>query len=106
MSDGLSVAGRLKNLGVPWPCPVDFRAAYDVARRTTFMAGISRVHALTPKAVETLEDLLDARPFPRVRLGAARTIAEIAFHQHDAETILRKLDEIEAAQRPESAGRR
>ncbi len=30
---------------------------------------------------------------------AARTVAELGVHQHDAETILKKLDEIEAAQR-------
>jgi hypothetical protein len=36
---------------------------------------------------------------PAVRLGAARTVAEIGMHQYDAETILRKLDEIEARQR-------
>jgi len=30
-----------------------------------------------------------------VRLGAARTIAEIGIHQHHADTIMRKLDEIE-----------
>jgi hypothetical protein len=32
-----------------------------------------------------------------VRLGAARTVAEIGMHQHDAEIIVRKLGEIEAA---------
>ena len=35
---------------------------------------------------------------PAVRLGAARTMAEIALHQHDADTILRTLDEIEQRQ--------
>jgi len=29
-----------------------------------------------------------------VRLDAARTMAETALHQHDADTILRTLDEI------------
>ncbi len=36
-----------------------------------------------------------------MRLGAARTVAEIGIHQHDAETILKKLDEIETQQRQE-----
>ena len=31
--------------------------------------------------------------------AAARTVAEIGIHQHDAETILQKLDEIESDQR-------
>ena len=76
-----------------------FAAEYDAARRATFQAGIGRIHALTVRAVETLENLLGPKNPPSVRLGAARTVAEIGIHQHDAETILRKLDEIEASQR-------
>ena len=51
------------------------------------------------KAIDTLDELLDEKKHPHVRLGAARTVAELGIHQHDAETILKKLDEIEAAQR-------
>ena len=76
-----------------------FQAAYAEARQATFEAGMGRIQALTVKAVETLEDLLDATQSPNVRLGAARTVAEMGIHQHDADTIMRKLDEIEAAQR-------
>jgi alpha-beta hydrolase superfamily lysophospholipase len=76
-----------------------FQAEYDAARRMAFQAAMNRVHALTARAVETLEDLLGAEKHPSVRLGAARTVAEIGIHQHDAETIMRKLDDIEAAQR-------
>jgi hypothetical protein len=60
---------------------------------------MNRIHALTGRAVDTLEDLLGETKRPAVRPGAARTVAEIGIHQHDAEAILRKLDEIEAAQR-------
>ena len=80
-----------------------FRVEYDDARRATFQAGMNRVQAFTAKAVDTLEDLLGADKFPAVRLGAARTITEIGLHQHDAEVILRKLDEIEQRQQ---SGRR
>lgn len=76
-----------------------FRVEFDNARHATFQAGMNRVQALTAKAVETLEDLLGAEKFPSVRLGAARTVVEIGMHQHDADTIIRRLDEIEAAQR-------
>jgi hypothetical protein len=76
-----------------------FKAEYEAARHAAFTAGISRVQALTCKAVDTLEELLDAKKHPTVRLGAARTIAEIGLHQHDADTIVKKLDEIEALQR-------
>jgi hypothetical protein len=76
----------------------EFQADYHAARAATFQAGMSRVQALTGRAVDTLEDLLDVTDAPSVRLGAARTIAEIGVHQHEADTILRKLGEIEAVQ--------
>lgn len=76
-----------------------FKAEHDAARAAMFQAGMSRIHALTGRAVETLEDLMAATTVPAVRLGAARTVAELGVHQHDAETIMRKLDQIEAAQR-------
>ena len=34
-----------------------------------------------------------------MRLGAARTVAELGIHRDDAETILRKLADTEALQR-------
>jgi hypothetical protein len=76
----------------------EFKAAYDQARQALYRAGMARVQTLTGKGVETLEELLDAKKFPAVRLGAARTLVEIGIHQHDTETILRKLEDIEAAQ--------
>ena len=76
-----------------------FQAEYATARQTVFQTGIHRVQALTAKAVDTLEELLDAKINPNVRLGAARTVAEIGIHQHDAETILQKLDDMELDQR-------
>ena len=77
-----------------------FQAAHADARQAAFQAGISRVQALTARAVDTLEDLLDATDHPNVRLGAARTVAELGIHQHDADTILRKLNEIESSNTP------
>jgi hypothetical protein len=76
-----------------------FKGEYDAARRAVFQASMSRIQALTGRAVEALEDLLAATDYPSVRLRAARTVAEFGIHQHDAETIMRKLDELEAAQR-------
>jgi alpha-beta hydrolase superfamily lysophospholipase len=80
----------------------EFKAEYEAARSAMFQVGMSRIQALAGRAVETLEDLLGAKQYPAVRLGAARTVAEIGMHQYDqydADTILRKLDQIEAAQR-------
>ena len=76
-----------------------FQAEYAAARQAVFQSGLHRVQALTAKAIDTLEELLDANINPNVRLGAARTVAEIGIHQHDAETILRKLDDMELLQR-------
>jgi hypothetical protein len=76
-----------------------FKAELAAARSAMFEAGMSRVQALTMRAVDTLEDLLEAKKYPSVRLGAARTVVELGLHQYDAETILRKLQEIEARQR-------
>ena len=41
---------------------------------------------------------------PGVRLGAARTVAELGIHRDDAENIMRRLDEIEAFQRRPGSG--
>jgi hypothetical protein len=46
-----------------------------------------------------LEELLNAKKFPAVRLGAARTVVELGIHPHDTETSMRKLEDIEAQQR-------
>ena len=77
----------------------EFTAEYALARQAAFQAGISRIQALTGRAVATLEELLDEKKFPNVRLGAARTVAELAIHQHDAETILQRIDDLERQMR-------
>ncbi len=76
-----------------------FQAECAAAPQATFQTGIRRAQVLTVKAIDTLDELLDEKKHPHVRLGAARTRAELGIHQHDAETILKKLDEIEADQR-------
>ena len=76
----------------------EFRAEYMKARQATFEAGISRLHALTAQAVETLQALLGETQPGNVRLGAARTVLELGADRHDAETLVQRLDEIEALQ--------
>ncbi len=77
----------------------EFQASYKAARAAAFETGMHRIQVLLARSVDTLEDLLGRKVAPTVRLGAARTVAEIGIHQHDADTILRKLEEIEAQQR-------
>ena len=74
-----------------------FRAQLASARQSAFDAGMARVTALAGKAIETLDALLSTEN-TSVRLGAARTVAELAIHEDDKRTILRKLDDIEALQ--------
>ena len=71
-----------------------------------FEAGMRRAQALTAVAIDTLATLMSRGSPPAVRLGAARTVVELGIHQHDADTILRKLDEIEAGQREQDSARR
>jgi hypothetical protein len=80
-----------------------FRRDYAAARQATFEAGISRVHALTARAIDTLEALLGTKAPPSVRLGAARTVMELGVHLHDAETIMKKLEDVEAFQQEQAS---
>jgi len=65
----------------------------------TFQAALHRVQTLMTRAVNVLDDLLAATRAPAVQLGAARTIVELGLHEHDAQAIRRKLNEIEQFQR-------
>ncbi|HXG70996.1 MAG TPA: helix-turn-helix domain-containing protein [Gemmatimonadaceae bacterium] len=74
---------------------VEFRDALAEGRRVAYDAGIYRIQALTARAVETLDELLDAEKHPAVRLGAARSILELATTRHDADTLLARLEDLE-----------
>ena len=76
-----------------------FKQDLAAARRAMFEAAMNRLQPLAAQAVDTLATLMGASAPPSVRLGAARTVAELGIHRDDAETILRKLGEIEALQR-------
>jgi hypothetical protein len=76
-----------------------FKQELATARRTMFEAAMNRLQPLAAQAVDTLAALMKPSAPPSVRLGAARTVAEFGIHRDDAETILRKLGDIEALQR-------
>lgn len=83
-----------------------FKRELAQARHAMFQSGLNRVQALTVVAVDTLAALMAPKVPPNVRLGAARTVVELGLHQHDTETILRKVEAIEALQRQfETTGR-
>lgn len=71
-----------------------FQAELANARRATFEAGLVRVQALAELAVQTLEELLGAKKHPAVRLGAARTVLEMATASHDAEVLLNRVNDL------------
>ena len=83
-----------------------FAEAPEDARRTVFQAGINRVQALTVVAINTLATLMGRGMRPTVRLGTARTVVELGIHHHDADTIMRKLVEIETHSREQDASRK
>ena len=76
---------------------------YDVTSRGKGLSGLPapaqpranrirlRVTALPvlgiAEAIETLAELMARDIHPNVRLGAARTVTELAIHRHDEETI-------------------
>ena len=66
-------------------------AAFTTARQ--------RIQQLAGRAVDALDELLDAKKHPSVRLGAARTIMEIALYQHDVDSLMGKLNELEQVRR-------
>lgn len=76
-----------------------FKQELTAARRAMFETAMNRLQPLAAQAVDTLAALMGESAPPTVRLGAARTVAELGIHRDDAETILRKLGEIEALQR-------
>ena len=76
-----------------------FKQELATARRAMFEAATNRRQPLAAEAVDTLAALMQPSAPPSVRLGAARTVAEFGIHRDDAETILRKLGDIEALQR-------
>ena len=73
----------------------DFQVELSTARRATFQAGVERVQALMGHAVSVLEDLLAETKHPAVRLGAARTVIELALNRNDAEVLLGRVEELE-----------
>jgi hypothetical protein len=46
-----------------------FKVEYAAARQAVFQAGICRVQMRAARAIEILEELLDAKDHPNVRLG-------------------------------------
>jgi len=82
-----------------WLTEPSFKAECDTARAALFESAMGRIQTLAGRAIDTLEELLSAKKHPAVRLGAARTVVEVGLHQHEAATILRRLAEIESAQR-------
>src|SRR5262245_33936050 len=83
-----------------------FKRDLAAARRAMFETAMNRLQPLAAQAVATLAALMGESAPPNVRLGAARTVAELGIHRDDAETILRRLGEIEALQRRTDAEER
>jgi hypothetical protein len=83
-----------------------FKHELAVRRRAIFEMAMNRLQLLTAQAVGTLAALMGRGTPPNVRLGAARAVAELGIGRNDAESIMRKLDEIEAFQRQQGTKER
>jgi transposase-like protein len=82
-----------------------FKQDLGTARRAMFQAGMNRVQALTVEAVDTLAALMGKSAPPSVRLGAARTVTELAIHAFEAEAIGERLDALERTQHEQAEAR-
>jgi alpha-beta hydrolase superfamily lysophospholipase len=82
-----------------------FRRELSDARQAVFETGMSRVQAAAAHAIETLITLMGPKVPPTVRLGAAKAVADLAIQRHDADTIIRRLAEVEACQRNQESRR-
>jgi hypothetical protein len=83
-----------------------FKQDLATARRAMFETAMNRLQPLAAQAVDTPATLMAEGAPPSVRLGAARTVAELSINRDDAQVILGKLAEIEALQRRTDAEER
>ena len=77
----------------------DFKRELAEAQRVASETGVLRVQGLMSKAADTFGELMGPKVPPNIRLTAARIVSELAIHQYEAGTILRRLEELEAYQR-------
>jgi hypothetical protein len=80
----------------------EFKRELAEARGAMFQEGMNRVQALMAVAIDTLSILMGGEMPPNVRLGAARSVADLGLHQFEADTILQKLEDIDAYTRRHS----
>ena len=74
---------------------VDFRRQVDEARAELLGAAMARLSAASTRAVTTLADLLAAES-ESVRLGAARSILDVALRWREQDELARRLDNVES----------
>src|SRR5438128_1563344 len=73
-----------------------FRSELAEARHNWFDAAMNRVQALASTAVDTLAVRMGPKAPLSVRLTDARTLLELGIHRQDGETLLRRLEDVEA----------
>ena len=73
----------------------EFRARVDEARAELLGRALARLQATCTSAVTTLADLLTAES-ESVRLGAARSILDVALRWREQDELARRLDNVES----------
>lgn len=75
-----------------------FVAAYAKARREAFTLAVAALQRLAAKAVACLESVLDdVDAPPQCRVGAARTVLELAVKGTETQDVVERLDRLEEA---------
>ena len=75
-----------------------FVAAYAKARREAFSLAVAALQRLAAKAVACLESVLDDPDAPpQCRVGAARTVLELAVKGTETQDIIARIDALEEA---------
>jgi hypothetical protein len=72
-----------------------FNHALTTARTVAFDAAMQRVMAGANIAADTLVDLLSDGQPSAIRLGAARSLLDVAIERHDVATVVARLTELE-----------
>ncbi len=74
----------------------DFKRRVDDARAELLGQAMARLSATATAAVTTLAALLDDGVPPAVRLGAARSILDVALRWREQDELARRLDNVES----------
>lgn len=94
--EGAARAARVSRTQLyAWLAEPAFKAELVRRRAEVFASALDRLKTLSGLAVETLNDLLNAKNDARTRLGAVRVALDGAFTAHDSQEFEARLSALE-----------